>query len=634
MDEAEAGRELSRIRRFPYGVSRTAAAESITRRIEADGPRSRLPEALLDLVEAYTFTEQTAPALVAFARALRLWDEAPDLFDTADTHNLFWEFKWIAGDLADVHQISRDQAEAFFADMRRRFAVAGLGSSSILLSQFKVAWKAGDENADELRRAWLATGSDSMDDCQACRIGIQVGFFLDSDRLDEAIRLGEQQDGRCNREPCSTLHSLALAYLNAGDGVAAGRTYRRALASVTAEHGVSCWSRGELFETLARGGELDRALAYLRNDDPGILLTARPELDRLRLLIHVVAGLSAHPDARDQPTFLAQDGATTVGELRDWAIAESRPIASALDARNGNTRLTDLLAAAEHARLAPSPLVLTEVSVTPAAPVADVADTVDANAETMRVPATDESAEAPNRPSIPSADELVALGRFVDAASAYVVRATEAEESGQLRDAGLAWAEAARCWQEEADEDRAHDAYRRGVALFTAGGGEATLTASILAAWAPTAYVAGDSDLLLDHLDTLLVQQAGDDDLGVRAELLDTKARLLASLPAAERREGRDLQAAAEISVEAAEAYAEDGSIPDAAEAFWVAGRAYRDAGLVDRAIWSFESALEGFTLAHLRDRRFMAADALITELRASGQDARADEIVERLAQD
>ena len=74
---------------------------------------------------------------------LRLWDQSPELFDAADRRNLFWEFKWIAADLADFPQISPEQAEAFLADMQRRFELAGNGLSSVRVSRFLWAWWTG-----------------------------------------------------------------------------------------------------------------------------------------------------------------------------------------------------------------------------------------------------------------------------------------------------------------------------------------------------------------------------------------------------------------------------------------------------------------------------------------------------------
>ncbi|MFV0451264.1 MAG: hypothetical protein ACK5LS_03300 [Propioniciclava sp.] len=67
-------------------------------------------------------------------------------------------------------------------------------------------------------------------DCRACRISNQTAFFLETDRVEEAIAMGEQQQYSCRKEPMSTFHALALAYARAGRGADAGRSYQRALA--------------------------------------------------------------------------------------------------------------------------------------------------------------------------------------------------------------------------------------------------------------------------------------------------------------------------------------------------------------------------------------------------------------------
>ena len=72
MNETEARSALRALRAAPYGVTRNANAEQLTRRIEAEGPASCLAEALLDLVEGYVFSDEGHKAIAAIARALRL----------------------------------------------------------------------------------------------------------------------------------------------------------------------------------------------------------------------------------------------------------------------------------------------------------------------------------------------------------------------------------------------------------------------------------------------------------------------------------------------------------------------------------------------------------------------------------
>ncbi|MFV0451263.1 MAG: hypothetical protein ACK5LS_03295 [Propioniciclava sp.] len=201
--------------------------------------------------------------------------------------------------------------------------------------------------------------------------------------------------------------------------------------------------------------------------------------------------------------------------------------------------------------------------------------------------ASEDSAEGARTPT---ADDLVRERRFAEAAAVYEQQAGFHDEAGLLDQAGLAWLEAARCWQQDGRRDTAHAAYARGTALLVAGGAEALLVASVLTAWAPVAFASGASDTLLSRLDGLLSRVA-DGDAATKAELLDTRARVLASFPAADRAPGRDLVSVGDCGIQAAEAYASVGRTADAAESFWLAGRALRDAGETGRAVQAIESA-------------------------------------------
>ena len=347
--------ELRGLRNLPYGTARTAATETIVRRVEAEGPRESLAEALLDLVEAYTFSGEGAKSFVTFARLLRLWDQSPELFDATDRRNLFWEFKWIAADLADFPQISPEQAEAFLADMQRRFELAGNGLSSVRMSSFLWAWWTGRSDVEQARLAWIGGERDEFEDCEACTIGNQASYFAETGDYESAVAIGMTQQSRCNKEPACTHHATALAALLNGDPELALAQHRLALATTTDENSDNASARAKCFEMLARGGRLETALAILRNDDAAQLRGAASPLLQLRFLLGIVAGLSANlPERSELSTGLLDAEMGDVASLHAWATHEARNLAERFDARNGNgyyvSRLERSLAAtrAEH----------------------------------------------------------------------------------------------------------------------------------------------------------------------------------------------------------------------------------------------------------------------------------------------
>ena len=110
-----------------------------------------------------------------------------------------------------------------------------------------------------------------------------------------------------------------------------------------------------------------------------------------------------------------------------------------------------------------------------------------------------------------------------------------------------------------------------------------------------------------------------------RASLRDTLARSIAASPSS----GRDR--AVREALAAGEEFAQIGLIADAAHAFWLAGRIQREDGDTSGAVWSLESAFEGFAAAHRPQERAKAASELIELLRDTGQAERADAITAQM---
>lgn len=653
---ASLARELAEIRRMPYGTARISASEAITRRVEADGPPELLPEALLDLVESYSFADAGQKSFVAFARALRLWDESPELFDAGDQRNLFWEFKWVAADLAEYPQISIEQAEAFLRDMERRFTLAGHGLSSVRMSRFRWAWHAGQVGAEEMRLAWVSGMRDEYEDCRACTIGTQVDFFVDSGRYAEAVELGRTQDDRCNLEPTRTHYALALAALLTGHPELALRTHKRALAGDDGDTTDFPAARGHGFEMLARGGRLDQALRILRTDYPGALRTGASPALHVRFLLGILAGLSANLDRGDEPTGLADPEWGTVSQLHDWVRETATRGAAPLDDRNGNNRLARAIARALAATRTEHPLPASDhPAAVPAAALDAVAGSGGAGSTgagstgSVGFDGADAQAAQPDssgEASFAAAERLASFSAYGDASRAYAAAAVQLAAEGWLERAGAAYAEGAQCAALDHEDAAAHGLFAAAVELLQLDGTDPELLAAVLTAWAPVAARMQDATAQLTATRDALARSEEFDAEGLseelaqrrrvewqlrRASLRDTLARSLASAAAEQLPAPLSFADAATAALTAGEEFAQAGRARDAAHSFWLAGRVQRDLGATAEAIWSLESAFEGFTLARARDDRALAAGELIELLRETQQHERAAEIVDKL---
>lgn len=645
---ATVSQELNGIRRMPYGVARTAAAEAITRRIETDGPKEKLPEALLDLIEAYTFTDEGHKAFVPFAQLLRIWDENPEHFDTADQRNFFWEFKWVASDLPMYPQISREQAEAFLTDMERRFSLAGHGLSSVRMSRFGWEWQTGGDDAEAARLEWITGTRDGFEDCDACMTGQQVDYFTRTGRYAEAVALALTLKGECNQEPMRTRYALSLAALLDGDPELALKAYHGAVASDRGESSDYGSSRGLGFETLCRGGRLRQALRALRNDYTRLLRRGDTPMRHLRFLLGVLSGLSANLDQGNLETGLREPEWRTVSDLHSWVLIEARGLARKFDQRNGNDFWSKAIDRALTAKLAETPLPEESLAISEADHSGDgqAISGSGSEADSARPVEDDVSAEQSDGASkLIQAEKRTVQKDHLHAAKLYVEAAREFEDEGWLDKAGIAYAEAAQHCALSDQDETAHKLFAQAISLLK-GGSEEEARTVILSAWAPIAARMDDYPELLAALNAELTgyeeftSEGLSDDLAERkrsewvsrsATLRDTLARSIMSAPPLSRRDGLDSSRAITEANRAAEDFAGLGMISDASHAFWLAGKAQSELGDTVNSIWSFESAFEGFTYCGDRAQRIKVADELIELLRLAGLPERADEIIAQL---
>lgn len=364
---------------------------------------------------------------------------------------------------------------------------------------------------------------------------------------------------------------------------------------------------------LARTDQISRALADLKEEYQGLLTKASSPLGRLRFLIGVLAGLSANLDQPDIPTRLDVEGITDLQGLHTWVHREAKALAQLFDARAGTAHYADEIARALTARRVALPAGGVP-SWTAMGATADVGE-----------PATASGGESGASPTTgdPAADPIGALAPHDELARV-------AEEGGFLADAGRHWAEAAHEAQLAGDDASAHARYATAVPRLLVGDAPLALVARVIAAWAPTAARLDQTDDILCDLSSALTASTAilgeDQELArVRADLLDTRARILASTrPDLHDDIVRDAVASAEL-------YAQAERIADAAHSFWLAGRIQRDNDRATEAIWSLESAVEGFRLARDREHRALVAGELIELLRATGQPDRADALTATL---
>lgn len=652
MSDIDPRQELRRIRRMPYGAARSAAAEAVTRKVEAEGPREVLAEALLDLIEAYTFWREGHKSFAVFARLLRLWDTEPESFDMADRRNLFWEFKWVAADLSEYPVIAPEQAEAFLADMERRFDLEGLGKSSVAMSRFRWLWHAGLPGMEQARVDWVTTARDDMDDCAACTVGQQADYFAELGEWEQAAQIGRTIDSSCNREPTRTYYALALATYMTGDPAEAMHWLRQANATLEAADGDAAPSRGHAFQVLARGGQIEQALIELRNRDAEMLREAESPAMRLRFLIGVYAGLSANLDQPDLATGLRQPGGVaTLGELHQWVEHEIAELGSAFDRRSGTDYYRSL---AERARAAtrgapvklgsPALVAPLEQDAAGASPVAGAQEKAAQDPDAQELGGQGQGAQSLDAGEFLALAESSARGRkYAEAAAHYQAAGHVLLNDGRLIDGGLAFAESAMQLTLAGDDQAANETFAVAVPCLRAGEAPFDVLTTVLLAWAPNAAKVAAPELTLEVINEVLGETVAPDTSGdteelaarrnqefgtLQGQLRDARARLLA-----ESDDATEVEFARTEALGVAEQFASLGQIALAAHAFWLAGKIAQLSEKPEDASWALESAFEGFTQTRSTQHRAEVAGDLLELFRSTGQVDRAEALTAQLTE-
>lgn len=214
---------IEEIDRTPWGPAEQAlVSEAVALAIEI-GDEQLEYQARMRQTASANMGGATDVMLNSFAWCLAHHDADPQRFP-ADLDNggadLMWQFKWMASALRSSPAFSTEQISAVLDDMESHYRTAGLGLSGVLTARFEDAWDAGRiDDAEALRVQLEATPRDDHSHCDACGRSQFAGFFADTDRDDDAIRLVEEMiEGgfSCGEEPEHALSRVLLPYLRAG----------------------------------------------------------------------------------------------------------------------------------------------------------------------------------------------------------------------------------------------------------------------------------------------------------------------------------------------------------------------------------------------------------------------------------
>ncbi|WP_433599057.1 hypothetical protein ACQPXH_25685 [Nocardia sp. CA-135953] len=352
MDTSEIRSALAQSRSLPPGRGRTERLEMLAAEAKSGADRALEGSVLLELAQAYAYAGERDLAPVAYGRLLRIYDDFPAELGPM-THSVHWYLKWLTWGLIENPAVPLRTTYRWLDELESRYRQRGYSARPVLALRSDLARELGQDGlAAELLDAARAAPRDGMSDCDACernQWGANHAQAGDDESALESWRPVIDGARSCAEEPHRVLGQALLPMLRTG------RTAEARSAHLTGYPLVRHLpdlrrSVGEHIEFCALTGNEARGLEMLA--EHAVWLTDPGADAAIRLaFISGVCVLLRRLTELDLGAL--EVGVGTVDSVRDKLSVEIGELTARYDARNGNTVLSERVAA----RIARQPLV-------------------------------------------------------------------------------------------------------------------------------------------------------------------------------------------------------------------------------------------------------------------------------------
>jgi hypothetical protein len=304
-----------------------------------------------ELMSSALFSGQIEKTLAAFAWCLAHCDGDPERFPET---RMLWQYKWVAGHLADYPEISRSRIPKTLDDLGVRFRRNSWGQRGPLHTRLICALDMGDGDlAHSTYHEWLHMPRGQGDNCAACEQDQKVRFHLFCGDDSAAFRHAEpilEGKLRCAEVPKRTLCRLLLPYFFAdriGDAVAAYRRTRSQL-KPSESYITDCVAH---IQFLALGGNERLAIRLFERSLPKVLssynlLDLMKYYLSVRLLMTVLIQSASRTRQRlripSHAPFFEPGGVYELEKVCSWFESEATNLALQFDQRNGNSYYSNI----------------------------------------------------------------------------------------------------------------------------------------------------------------------------------------------------------------------------------------------------------------------------------------------------
>ena len=355
---------LAQAEELPHGAGKVAAMEAIVQRADAANDDWLAFAARRELLWPAYHGSRPDLVLVHYAWCLAYLDRHPE----ESPLEVLWQYRWVVDAMPSFAQVTRQQIDAAWTDMKTRYEIAGFSARPVWLNRRRICVKMGDADAAAAAHPlYKKSRRDAMSDLpgQDAAFAVDYSEFLRTDkttvRLGRAILADPESDAQ---DILQSTDDCLMAFLRLGHFAEAQVQFERAV-RLLSRHRQFLGGASHFLPYLVISGNLSRAAKFFDRNFPAAiaepgefgwlsayksgLFLARTLTDagrnRLRLtvpngFIPSIAGNRVSPQ-----------------QLREYLEIALPELANRADTRNGNDyqtrRLADLNEYAELAKKFP-----------------------------------------------------------------------------------------------------------------------------------------------------------------------------------------------------------------------------------------------------------------------------------------
>ena len=347
---------IEQIHDLPHGSERMSALQSaITEADNASSHRWRI-YFRYEYIRESVFHDDAFKAVITFPEMLAIFDEHPELQDDYED-DIMVVFKWVIENMAEFHQVSREEIERYYAEFRRRCEHLGYSLRIYYHKLCHFLMRADPDEMPKVYEQFHRARRDRLSDCEACEMNFDMEIALALGNTEQALKIAAPiLDGqkRCAEIPHKTYSTLAEHFLYKGD------LHEAQYYAILAERWTELkpeflYDTGLLLE-VAASTDPQHGWKILKRSLPDFVASRNPE-SRLvyargayRLLRRINQLRGDDPEGeytlnaifRQLPVTCTKQG-ISIPELEQWFYTFAKEQSELLDARNGSSFYMDKL---------------------------------------------------------------------------------------------------------------------------------------------------------------------------------------------------------------------------------------------------------------------------------------------------